>query len=336
MHPVPHGVLFRGHAEADIRRNLVRKGYLAGLIGLPANLFFGTGIPACIVVIDKAQAHTRQGVFIIDASGGCMKDGPKNRLRAQDIHKIVDVFNKRLEIPRYSRMVGFEDIEGHLRGGIPAADVDALRRYWAVCPQLRATLFKEGRPGYLDLAVEKSAIKSTIYGHSEFAEFIAGMNRHFDAWRQKSAATLKALRPGCHPKEVIDALAEDLLAHYADRPLIDKYDVYQHLMDYWNEAMQDDGHLIAAAGWKAETYASSRRTRRARRRTRTRRSTRVGPVIWCPRRSSWRGASPRSRPPSTSLPPIWKAPARSWPSWRKNTAGRKLCSRASTRSTRPV
>jgi len=275
---LPHGVLFRGNAEADIRRNLVRKGYISGLIGLPANLFYGTGIPACIVVIDKEDAHARKGIFMIDASGGFMKDGPKNRLRAQDIHKIVDAFNKRLEIPKYSRMVGFEEIEknefnlnlpryidsqtpedlqdiaGHLQGGIPAADVDALRRYWAVCPRLKETLFKERRPGYFDLAVEKSAIKSTIYQHPEFAAFIAGMSDHFAAWREKSATTLKALQAGCHPKEVIATVAEDLLAHYADRPLIDKYDVYQHLMDYWNETMQDDCYLIAADGWKAETY----------------------------------------------------------------------------------
>ena len=102
---LPHGVLFRGNAEADIRRNLVRKGYIKGIIGLPANLFYGTGIPACIVVIDKEDAHARKGIFMIDASAGFMKDGPKNRLRAQDIHKIVDVFNRRLEVPKYSRMV---------------------------------------------------------------------------------------------------------------------------------------------------------------------------------------------------------------------------------------
>ena len=187
---LPHGVLFRGNAEADIRRNLVRKGYIKGIIGLPANLFYGTGIPACIVVIDKEDAHARKGIFMIDASGGFMKDGPKNRLRAQDIHKIVDVFNRRLEVPKYSRMVSVRgDREERVqpqpaalhrqpdrprtsrtsratcKGGIPAADVDALQRYWAVCPQLRQTLFKANRPGYLDLAVEKAAIKSTIYEH---------------------------------------------------------------------------------------------------------------------------------------------------------------------------
>ena len=127
-------------------------------------------------------------------------------------------------------------------------------QYWDVCPQLRRTLFKPNRPGYLDLAVEKPAIKSAIYEHPEFATFIAGMNAHFAVWRKKSATTLKALKAGCHPKEVIAALSEDLLAHYAGKPLIDPYDIYQHLMDYWAETMQDDCYLIAADGWKAETY----------------------------------------------------------------------------------
>ena len=275
---LPHGVLFRGNVEADIRRNLVRKGYIKGIIGLPANLFYGTGIPACIVVVDKQEAHTRKGIFMIDASSGFMKEGPKNRLRSMDIHKIVDVFNKRLDVLKYSRMVSVEeieknefnlnlpryidsqvpedlqDIEGHLKGGIPKADVDALQRYWDVCTKLRQMLFKTNRSVYLDLAVEKSAIKSTIYEHHEFAAFISKMNVHFDTWQQKCAKTLRQLKTGCHPKDVIVTLSEDLLAHYIGQLLIDTYDVYQHLMDYWAETMQDDCYLIAADGWKAETY----------------------------------------------------------------------------------
>jgi type I restriction enzyme M protein len=276
---LPHGVLFRGNAEADIRRNLIRKGYIKGIIGLPANLFYGTGIPACIVVIDKENAHTRKGIFMIDASAGFMKDGPKNRLRDCDIHKIVDTFNRRDDSDqKYSRMVGIEeiekndfnlnipryidsqqaedieDIEGHLKGGIPSADVDALRAYWHVCPQLRQTLFKANRPGYLDLAVSKQAIKSAIYEHPEFVSFIGSMNALFADWQQRSAQTLKALQARCHPKTIIFDLAEDLLAHYTGKLLIDKYAVYQHLMDYWATTMQDDCYLIAVDGWKADTY----------------------------------------------------------------------------------
>ena len=275
---LPHGVLFRGNAEADIRRNLVRNGYIKGIIGLPANLFYGTGIPACIVVIDKEDAQSRKGIFMIDASRGFMKDGPKNRLRSMDIHKIVDVFNKRLDVPKYARMVSLaeieqnefnlnlpryidsqisediQDIAGHLQGGIPASDVDSLERYWAVFPELRHNLFKENRPGYLDLSVEKSTIKTTIHEHREFVSFIAEMNAHFAEWRDTNAVTLKALKAGRHPKEIVAQLSESLLAHYADKPLIDPYDAYQHLMDFWSETMQDDCYLITAQGWKAETY----------------------------------------------------------------------------------
>jgi type I restriction enzyme M protein len=188
------------------------------------------------------------------------------------------VFSRQVEVPRYSRLVLFQeieknecnlnlpryidsqqpedlqDIEGHLKGGIPVRDVEALQRYWTVCPQLRATLFKANRPGYLDLVVEKSNIKMSIYGHPEFTAFIATMNAHFAVWRHRQAIALRQLQSGFHPKEVIVTVAEDLLAHYTDKPLIDHYDIYQHLMDYWAETMQDDCYLIAADGWKATTY----------------------------------------------------------------------------------
>jgi type I restriction enzyme M protein len=275
---LPHGVLFRGNAEADIRKNLIRKGYIKGIIGLPPNLFYGTGIPACIVVIDKRDAQARKGIFIIDASAGFMKDGPKNRLRSQDIHRIVDVFNRQLTVPHFSRMVSvaeieknefnlnlpryidnrppddMQDIAAHLQGGIPEADVEALAPYWQVCPALKKGLFTSSRKGYLTLKVDKAVIKTTIYEHPEFADFSTQMNAHFASWRKKSAATLKALKVGLHPKELIGTLSESLLAHYAGKPLIDAYDVYQHLMDYWAIIMQDDAYLIAVDGWKAIPY----------------------------------------------------------------------------------
>lgn len=283
---LPHGVLFRGNAEADIRRALIRKGYIEAIIGLPANLFYGTGIPACIVVIDKSHAAARvaagTGIFMIDASQGFTKDGPKNRLRERDIHRIVDAFERGQSMQRYARQASLEEIEkneynlnlaryidgrlpeerqnieGHLRGGIPEADVTApdslVSRYWAVCPQLERALFKPNRPGYVDPAVDKAAIKSTIHGHPEFTGFIVRMNAHFAAWRDRQAKALKALRPGCKPKQVIAELSENLLEHYRGQPLIDAYAVYQHLMSYWAQTMQDDCYLIAADGWKAQTY----------------------------------------------------------------------------------
>ena len=274
---LPHGVLFRGNAESTIRENIIRKRYIKGIIGLPANLFYGTGIPACVIVLDKAGANEREGIFMLDASAGFMKDGNKNRLRERDLHKIVDSFNARAEIAGYSRMVGFEEIEkneynlnipryidsseaediqdiaGHLQGGIPTRDIDALQEYWDVCPSLRASLFDTLRDGYRSLTVEKQEIKTAIYEHSEFSAFITGMNQHFSDWKTAKSEQLKNLETGCKPKQLIRELAQNLLHHYEGKPLMDHYAVYQHLMDYWGETMQDDTYLIAADGWKAET-----------------------------------------------------------------------------------
>ncbi len=273
---LPHGVLFRGNKEADIRRNLVRHGLIKGIIGLPPNLFYGTGIPACIIVVDKENAHARTGIFMIDASKGFEKDGNKNRLRSQDIRKIVDVFNNQIELPGYSRMVpvseiaspandynlnipryidssepeDLHDLDAHLNGGIPVRDVDALQPYWSVFPTLREALFRSnGRPGYLEPKVEPAQVKPTILAHAEFAAYAGRVAAVFDEWRAAHEPRLKGLDVGAKPREVIHALSEDLLARFADLPLLNNYDVYQCLMDYWTGTMQDDVDLIAADGW---------------------------------------------------------------------------------------
>ena len=274
---LPHGVLFRGNAEAVIRTQLVRSGILKGIIGLPANLFYGTGIPACILVLDKENAPARKGIFMIDASKGFIKDGNKNRLRERDLHQIVDVFTNAEEHPGYSRLVpldviekndfnlnlpryidtqeaeDIQDIGGHLHGGIPTRDIDALGDYWKICPDLRAALFKPNRPGYHDLLVEATQLKPTIHGHPQFAGFIAGLEKHFQTWNRSAAISLRELKLDCLPKEVIRDLSENLLHHAESQLLIDPYAVYQHLMDYWAATMQDDCYLIAADGWVAKT-----------------------------------------------------------------------------------
>ncbi|MEL4890001.1 type I restriction-modification system subunit M [Xanthomonas protegens] len=276
---LPHGVLFRGNAEAAIRRQLVDSGYLAGVIGLPANLFYGTGIPACILVLDKENATARRGIFMIDASKGFLKDGNKNRLREQDIHRIVDTFRKKQDVPGYARLVGFEeirgkkndynlnlpryidssaaedlqDIEGHLLGGIPQRDVDALAKYWEKMPALRNALFEDaGRPGYLQVKLRHSEVKPAILGHAEFKAFqakVAGL--HAD-WEQAIRPKLVGFGQGSHPKQFIHEVSESLLAAYAKAPLLDAYAIYQHLMDYWAQTLQDDAYLLSADGWKAE------------------------------------------------------------------------------------
>jgi type I restriction enzyme M protein len=276
---LPHGVLFRGNAEAQIRTNIIRRGYIKGIIGLPANLFYGTGIPACIIVLDKENAENRKGIFMIDASKGFAKDGNKNRLRDQDIHKIVDVFNKQLEVEKYSRMVpvteiesheynlnipryidsqepeDIQDIEAHLLGGIPTADIDALHSYWEVYLTLRETLFTAGdRDHYTKLLIAHDAIKPAIFSHPEFTSYSKKVNAVFGQWENKVISKLKGITVGDKPKRLIHEISENLLQAFSDIKLINKYDVYQHLMVYWSETMQDDCYLIAADGWKAETY----------------------------------------------------------------------------------
>jgi type I restriction enzyme M protein len=275
---LPHGVLFRGNAEAVIRQQLIRSGYLKAIIGLPANLFYGTGIPACILVLDKENATARKGIFMIDASKGFKKDGPKNRLREQDLHKIVDTFTKLDESdPRYARMVpvaeiadpkndfnlnlpryidstepeDLQDIDGHLRGGIPERDLDALDSYWKIMPGLRAALFAPLRAGYSTIQPPHSEIKAAIFGHAEFTAFTTKARKLLTQWQAAAVPQLKGLGKDSHPKALIAGIAEDLLDTFKTAPLLDGYDVYQHLMDYWAETMQDDCYLIADAGWKA-------------------------------------------------------------------------------------
>jgi type I restriction enzyme M protein len=275
---LPHGVLFRGNAEATIRRQLVESGILKGIIGLPANLFYGTGIPACILVLDKENATARKGVMMIDASKGFIKDGNKNRLREQDIHRMVDAFRKGEDVPGYARLVpldemasdkndynlnlpryidsseseDIQDLAAHLQGGIPNRDLDTLGAYWEVMPQLRTTLFSPLRPGYSQLQQPIAEVKATILGHAEFTAFLNTATTIFDDWRARNTPRLMAFNQGSHPKELVEALAEDLLASFKAAPLVDEYAVYQQLMDYWAEAMQDDAYLIAQDGWVAK------------------------------------------------------------------------------------
>ena len=272
----PHGVLFRGNAEAAIRREIVKRGYIKGIIGLPANLFYGTNIAACILVLDKENANIRTGIFMVDASKGFIKDGNKNRLRAQDIHCIVDTFTRQIEVPRYSRMVplteiadpkndyslnipryidntepeDLQDIDGHLRGGIPDRDIDALYRYWQVFPAVRQILFESAvRPGYSRLKLPAADIKAAIFGHAEFTAFNTSVTTLFEQWKATHAHRLHSITMGDHPKVLIEILSEDLLATFVNARLIDAYDMYQHLMDYWATTMQDDMYLIAHVGW---------------------------------------------------------------------------------------
>lgn len=274
---LPHGVLFRGNSEAEIRKQIVDSGVIKGIIGLPGNLFFGTGIPACIIILDKENAKTRKGIFMIDAKEGYIKNGAKNRLREEDIKRIVNTFIAEDDVPNYARKVLFsdikkegynlnipryissgarediQDIEAHLKGGIPNVDIDAFGKYWAELPSLRDILLKPNkRKGYSDLKVDVGEIKKAIYSNTDYTVQRDKLQKLFSKWTESHIKQLKSLDGSVKPKELIVDLGQSLLDIFANDELLDKYDVYEQLMVYWEEQMQDDVYAIADDGWEIE------------------------------------------------------------------------------------
>ena len=272
---LPHGVLFRGNAEAEIRTKLIKKGYIKGIIGLPANLFYGTGIPAAIIVIDKENASARKAIFMIDASKGFKKDGNKNRLREQDVHKIVDTFTKELPLAKYARMITHKEIAeneynlnipryidssepedthdlfAYLNGGVPQSDVDDLDMYWTLFPKLKELLFSPSEhDGYYTINIDSNLIKQTIMDADDFKSYSDEVVALHLAWREEHGTMLESLSKGCRPKEIIKALSATLLLKFKEVSLLDKYDLYQLIMDYYRETMQDDLYLISQDDWE--------------------------------------------------------------------------------------
>jgi type I restriction enzyme M protein len=273
---LPHGVLFRGNAEEKIRQELIDRGLIKGIIGLPANLFYGTGIPACVIVIDKENADERDGIFMINASRDFIKDGNKNRLRERDVYKITTVFNQQMELPKYSRFVpnseikvkntynlnipryidsgaaeDLQNIDGHLNGGIPAADVDSLSRYWESFPNLRAKLFRDFREGFVTLAVEKGKVLDSIFGDAEFSAYADTVETAIDRWKAGVDCKLRTISELTKPKLLIASIAEEILTNFEPVTLIDKYDAYEVLLSYWNETISDDVYILVQDGYKA-------------------------------------------------------------------------------------
>lgn len=274
---LPHGVLFRGNAEGEIRKALIKTGYIKGIIGLPANLFYGTGIPACIIIIDKENADERTGIFMIDASHDFVKDGNKNRLRERDIYKIVTTFNEQItDDPHYARFVpmseitgkndynlnisryidsgiseDLQSIEAHLKGGIPAYDVDGMERYWSVFGLLKNKLFSVLRDGFYQLNVSKGEVRPLIHEDEEFSSYADKIDNAFVAWRSAVDQELRNINAYVNAKDLIVRLAEQILIQFEGVELIDKYDVYQVLLAYWQEVMSDDVYLLIQDGYEA-------------------------------------------------------------------------------------
>ena len=273
---LPHGVLFRGGSEAGIRKAIVDRGFIKAIVGLPSNLFYGTGIPASIIILDKESADERNGIFMIDASKGFTKDGNKNRLRDRDIHKIVDALNEGTELSGYSRFVPFseitdpkndynlnlpryidssepediQDLSAHLYGGIPNNDVDDLDAFWKIMPNLRESLFEPfNREGYSLLRVSPERVLDTIFNDPQYKKFIEKADKSFHTWITEFSANFFGLEKGSKPKLIIERVADSLLESSSKLPLLDPYAIYQALMSYWSSTLQDDAFLIASVGW---------------------------------------------------------------------------------------
>ena len=271
---LPHGVLFRGNAEAELRKEFIK--YIKWIIWLPANLFYWTWIPACILILDKEDAEKREWIFMIQASNWFRKEWDKNRLREQDIHKIVNVFLKQLELPKYSRFVPLEeikkndynlnipryidsqeeediqDIRAHLEWWIPNRDLDKFENYWKVLTWLKEKLFSPINWEYSKCNVEADEIQNIIENNQSFKDYKENVIKTIDERSNKERSELMSINGDTHAKAFISKISESLLQAYKPDPLIQSYDVYQHLMDYCDETMQDDIYLIIENWYKAD------------------------------------------------------------------------------------
>lgn len=257
---LPHGVLFRGGEEEQIRTNLIEKNNIDAIIGLPANIFFGTGIPTLIMVLK--QHRDNDDVLIIDASKGFVKDGKQNKLRACDIKKIADTIRERKDVPGFAKKVSREmirengynlnipryvdssepaeqyDIYATMFGGIPNEEIDSLQMFWEAFPSLRNELFKpEIDKPYSSLKVED--VKTTIENNTDvkwfYTQFTEAFNGFADILHQKLIDNVKNVRE----LQVQDEIAADIFRRLSSIPLVDKYAAYQALADNWQGIISD-------------------------------------------------------------------------------------------------
>lgn len=275
---LPHGVLFRGNAEETIRKEILKRKYIKGIVGLPSNLFYGTGIPACIIIIDKENADKRDGLFMIDASDGYKKDGDKNRLREQDIEKIVQVFTNKIEIKGYSRFITYKEIvedndgnlnvpryisklnktlpqniSAHLNGGIPIGDIDSVTKLWNISNELKEEIFiKRDNFSVYDLKVDTDKIENLIFDDEKIKEEITReTEKIFNLWKNDIEGKLKDIDKETDPKVFIRELGFSILKAYEEAKLLDNYEVYDYLLNYWNEKLQDDVYIIKTSGYES-------------------------------------------------------------------------------------
>lgn len=273
---LPHGVLFR-NVEGLIRANLIRQGFIKAIIGLPPNLFYGTGIPAVIIILDKEGSEKRSSIFMIDASRGFVKDGNKNRLRERDLDKIIKTFNSGTDVENFARTVpvsevsnvhndynlnlpkyvssrvtaDHQDLLAHLAGGIPDSDLNNLESYWRVAPDLRSRLFEPfTNVGYSKLRISADEVAPIVEEDADLEKFSQQVEAAFINWRRTGVRqNLVSIDSSIKPSKIIKFLSESILDQFTDFTLIDEYALYQSLMEFWSSTMRDDVELVRSDGW---------------------------------------------------------------------------------------
>ena len=267
---LPHGVLFRGGEEGGIRKNLIENNHIDAIIGLPANIFFGTGIPTIIMVLK--QKRDRTDVLIVDASKGFEKVGKNNKLRASDIKRITDVVTKRLDVPKFSRVISRDEIRANdynlnipryvdssekpeswdiyasMFGGIPEGEIDDLAAYWDAFPGLKEVLFEKRNGQYSALKV--ADLKTAILGSSDVQNFINGYKASFEGFHEYLNTELMQAMTGVNISKEEAVLSKEIFQRLSGIPLVDAYEAYQILDNYWNH-IAVDLEIIQTEGFPA-------------------------------------------------------------------------------------
>lgn len=267
---LPHGVLFRGGEEGEIRKNLIEQNHIDAIIGLPANIFFGTGIPTIIMVLKQKRSNT--DVLIVDASKGFIKVGKNNKLRASDIKRIVDVVTKRESVHKFSKVVSRDeirkneynlnipryvdsseaaeswDIYASMFGGLPLSEIDELKEYWIAFPELRTALFENTSSAYCSLRVDN--IKKAIKEHADVCSFENKYRDVFSGFDEYLYNELIEKMTALNISKAEATLSANIFERLKDIPLVDKYEAYQLLDDDWTK-IAVDLEIIQTEGFEA-------------------------------------------------------------------------------------
>lgn len=267
---LPHGVLFRGGEEGTIRKNLIEQNHIDAIIGLPANIFFGTGIPTIIMVLRQCRPNT--DVLIIDASKGFAKEGKNNKLRARDIKKIVDVVAARKDVDKFAKVVSREEIRRNdynlnipryvdssekaeswdlyasMFGGIPEAELSEMKAHWAAFPGLKEALLHSENGAYF--AFEKKDVKETVLGHPSVKAFLENCRTAMDTLPRFLRGQLLEQMETLNRNQEEAVLSEDVFRRLSDVPLVDPYEAFQLLDDAWSQ-ISIDLEILQTEGFSA-------------------------------------------------------------------------------------